>query len=68
MAIKQELSENVYDKVLQHLSDTVKARLPKPQFSVVFPQLVGYHVYNPTLLINTKLTAVCVTFRSEDDE
>jgi DNA-binding protein Fis len=44
MVIKQELSENVYDKVLQHLSDMVKAILPKSQFSVVCCQLVGYHV------------------------
>ena len=35
MDIKQELSENVYDKVLRHLSDMVKAKLPKSQFSVV---------------------------------
>ena len=35
MVIKQELSENVYDKDLQHLSDMVKAKLPKFQFSVV---------------------------------
>ena len=30
MDIKQELSENVYDKVLRHLSDMVKAKLPNP--------------------------------------
>lgn len=29
MVIKRELSENVYDKGLQHLSDMVKAKLPK---------------------------------------
>lgn len=29
MTIKQEMSENVYDMVLQRLNDMVKARLPE---------------------------------------
>ena len=35
MAIKREISEDVYDMVLQHLNDMVKAKPPESQFPVV---------------------------------
>ena len=35
MVLKRGISEDVYDMVLQRLSDMVKARLPEPQFPVV---------------------------------
>ena len=41
MVIKQGISEDVYDIVLQHLNDMVKAKLPELQPPVVEPTLVG---------------------------
>ncbi len=55
MAVKRELSENVQDKDSQHLSDMVKAKLPKFQFSVAVWRPVDYHVYNSTLFDNYRI-------------
>ena len=35
MVIKREIAEDVYDIAPQHLNDTVKAKLPEFQSSVV---------------------------------
>jgi len=41
MVIKREIAENVYDIALQHLNNTVKAKLPEFQSSVVVRTPVG---------------------------
>lgn len=41
MVIKRGIAESVYDIALQHLNDTVKAKLPEFQSSVVVRTPVG---------------------------
>jgi len=58
MFVKRRVTENVYVMALQRLNDMVKAKLLKPQYPVVEPHILRYHVCTPMLSVAMNSTFV----------